>query len=126
MRLVLPGLALKFMECMTLSAISVAISTRLSMLPNLLISFTIYALGHVLRCWFASSIEGVSRVVVELWPRFFAAVLPVLDNYSIDAAITAGIEVPWSYLGVTLVYTLLYCAFALLGSLLLFEDRDLS
>lgn len=126
MRLVLPGLALKFMECMTLAAISVAISTRLSILPNLLISFTIYALGHVLPLLVASSIEGVSRVVVEFMARFFAAVLPVLDNYSIDAAITAGIEVPWSYLGVTLVYTLMYCAFALLGSLLLFEDRDLS
>ncbi len=126
MRLVLPGLGLKFMECMTLAAISVAISTRLTMLPNLLISITIYALGHVLPLLVASSIEGVSRVIVEFTARFFAAVLPVLDNYSIDAAITSGIEVPWSYLGVTLIYTLLYCAFALLGSLLLFEDRDLS
>ena len=126
MRLVLPGMALKFMECMTLAAITVAISTRLSMLPNLLISFTIYALGHVLPLLVASSIEGIARVVVEFMARFFAAVLPVLDNYSIDAAITAGIEVPWSYLGVTLIYTIIYCAFALLGSLLLFEDRDLS
>jgi ABC-type transport system involved in multi-copper enzyme maturation permease subunit len=126
MRLVLPGMALKFMECMTLAAITVAISTRLSMLPNLLISFTIYALGHVLPLLVASSIEGIARVVVEFMARFFAAVLPVLDNYTIDAAITSGIEVPWSYLGVTLVYTIMYCAFALLGSLLLFEDRDLS
>jgi hypothetical protein len=92
----------------------------------LLISITIYALGHVLPLLVASSIEGVSRVVVEFMARFFAAVLPVLDNYTIDAAINAGIEVPWSYLGVTLIYTLMYCAFALLGSLLLFEDRDLS
>lgn len=126
MRLVLPGMALKFMECMTLAAITVAISTRLSMLPNLLISYTIYALGHVLPLLVASSIEGISRVIVEFMARFFAAVLPILDNFSIDAAITSGIEVPWSYLGVTFVYTLLYCSFALLGSLLLFEDRDLS
>ena len=126
LRLVLPGLALKFMECMTFAAMTVAISTRLSMLPNLLISIAIYQLGHVLPLLVASTIEGVSRVIVEFMARFFAAVLPILDNYSIDAAITSGIEVPWAYLGMTFVYTLMYCAFALLGSLLLFEDRDLS
>ena len=45
---IVPGLALAFMETCVLAAISVAISTRLPMLPNLVICATIYALGHLL------------------------------------------------------------------------------
>ena len=46
---IVPGLALKFMEATMLASISVALSTRLSMLPNLVICVTIYALGHLCR-----------------------------------------------------------------------------
>jgi len=45
-----PGMALSFMETVVLTAISVAISTRLSILPNLVICGAIYALGHLGRC----------------------------------------------------------------------------
>ena len=44
---VVPGLALAFMETMVLASVSVAISTRLSMLPNLVICVSIYVLGHL-------------------------------------------------------------------------------
>ncbi len=43
-----PGLALSFMETMVLTAISVAISTRLPMLANLIICAAIYVLGHLM------------------------------------------------------------------------------
>jgi len=128
-RLIVPGLALTLMEIMTLTSISVAISTRLPMLVNLLISGTIYVLGHLLPLLVLSSrISSDYNLdkLVEFSARFFATVLPVLENYNIHAAITGGSEVPWSYLGVTLLYTICYCAFALVVSLLLFEDRDLS
>ncbi len=42
---VVPGLALGFMEAAVLASISVAISTRLSMIPNLVICISIYVLG---------------------------------------------------------------------------------
>ncbi len=42
-----PGLVLAFMETMVLAALSVAISTRLPWLANLVICFAIYALGHL-------------------------------------------------------------------------------
>ena len=44
---VAPGLALAFLETVVLAAISVAISTRLPMLANFIISFSIYVLGHL-------------------------------------------------------------------------------
>ena len=44
---VVPGLVLAFMEVIVLTSISVAISTRLPMLANLIICASIYVLGHM-------------------------------------------------------------------------------
>ncbi|MDX1962819.1 MAG: ABC transporter permease [Pirellulales bacterium] len=128
-RTILPGLALTLMQIMCLTSISVAISTRLSMLVNMIITLTIYVLGNLLPQLVQSSRIGTDYnldKLVEFSARFFATIFPTLETYNIHAAITAGQEVPLQYLGLTLVYTLLYCGMALLVSLLLFEDRDLS
>ncbi len=42
-----PGLGLAFLEAVMMTSISVAISTRLPMLPNLAICASIYVLGHL-------------------------------------------------------------------------------
>ena len=47
MQKIVPGLGLAFMEAVVMASISVAISTRLAMLPNLVICGSIYALGHL-------------------------------------------------------------------------------
>ena len=44
----IPGLVLAFFEAVVLAAISIAISTRLGMLPNLIIISSIYILGHLM------------------------------------------------------------------------------
>src|SRR5262245_25781859 len=44
---VMPGLALGFMEVTVLAAVSVAISTRLPMLVNLVVCISIFFLGHL-------------------------------------------------------------------------------
>ncbi len=93
------------------------------MLANLLIMFAIYMIGHVLPLLVQSSRLNDPYRILEFSARFFAAIFPVLENYKIDAAIVEGKEVPWEYLGTAMGYTGVYCAFALLLSLLLFETR---
>ena len=44
---IVPGLVLAFFESVVMAAISVAVSTRLPMLPNLIICGSIYVLGHL-------------------------------------------------------------------------------
>jgi ABC-type transport system involved in multi-copper enzyme maturation permease subunit len=121
---VAPGLALSFMETVVLAAISVAISTRLAMMANLLICFSIYFLGNLVPL-LANSAVGKNEYV-----RFIAdiqaAIFPVLDNFNISAGIATGQHVPVSYLGWAALYCVLYSLVALLVALLLFEDRDLA
>ena len=52
--------------------------------------------------------------------------LPVLDHFSIETAISTGQLVPLTYLRWATVYALLYSTVAMLVGLLMFEDRDLA
>jgi ABC-type transport system involved in multi-copper enzyme maturation permease subunit len=124
MMAVVPGLVLSFMETVVLTAISVAISTRLPMLPNLLIVGSIYVLGH-LGPLIAQSSVGQNEFVA-FFGQLIALVLPVLDHFNIQAAVAGGVPVPIDYLAWALLYCVMYSAVAMLLALILFEDRDLA
>jgi ABC-type transport system involved in multi-copper enzyme maturation permease subunit len=120
----LPGLVLAFLETVVLASISVAISTRLPMLANLIVCASIYVLGHLVPMLVNSSVGKFE--IVRFVGQFIATVLPVLDHFNIQAAVAAGASVPMSYLGMALVYCALYSTIAMLLGLAMFEDRDLA
>lgn len=121
---VIPGLALAFMETLVLAALSVAISTRLPWLANLVICFTVYALGHLTPLIVQSSYGQL--VPVQFIGQLIATVFPNLDHFNIQAAVAAGVPVPPLYLVWALVYCLIYSIIAMLLALVMFEDRDLA
>ncbi|MEO0529128.1 MAG: ABC transporter permease, partial [Planctomycetota bacterium] len=119
-----PGLVLAFLETGVLAAISVAISTRLPMLPNLLICGSVYVLGHLTPLIVQSSVG--QNEFVKFFGRTLSVILPMLDHLNIQAAIAGGQSVPFVYLAWAALYALVYIAVAMLLALLLFEDRDLA
>ncbi len=123
---IVPGLLLAFMETVVMASISVAIATRLPMLANLMICFTIYVVGHLLPLLVLSNKVSDPYGIIQFVGRFFALVLPVLDHFNIYAAIAGGAYVPWTYLWAALAYCVLYSTVALLFALVLFEDRDVA
>lgn len=121
---IVPGLVLAFFEAVVMAAISVAISTRLHMLPNLVICGSIYVLGHLAPLIVKSSVGDI--VFVRFMGRLISVILPVLDHYEIEGAIAGSSSVPTEYLLMAGLYSLLYCGAAMLLALLFFEDRDLA
>ncbi len=121
---ILPGLVLAFLETVVLAAISVALSTRLPMVANLIVCSAIYVLGHLVPLLVASSVGKFE--IVRFVGMFLATILPVLDHFNIQAAVAAGVDVPMQYLGLALLYCVLYSAIAMLAALAMFEDRDLA
>ena len=121
---IVPGLVLAFLETIVLAAISVAVSTRLPMLANLIVCASIYVLGHLVPMLVNSSVGKFE--IVRFAGQFIATVLPVLDNFNIQAAVAAGAVVPLSYLGMAALYCALYTTIAILLGLAMFEDRDLA
>ena len=121
---VVPGLVLSLLEAILLAAVSLAVSTRLGIVPNLIICFTVYALGHLVPLIVQSSVGKIA--IVRFVGQLFATILPVLEHFTIEAAVVGGVPVPWSYLGWAALYAGLYSAVALLVALVLFQDRDLA
>jgi ABC-type transport system involved in multi-copper enzyme maturation permease subunit len=121
---VVPGLVLSLLETILLAAVSLAVSTRLGMIPNLIICFTIYALGHLVPLIVQSSVGKFA--IVRFVGQLFATLLPVLEHFTIEAAVVGGVPVPWVYLGWAALYAALYSAVALLVALVLFQNRDLA
>ena len=128
---VLPGLALGFLEVTVLTAISVAISTRLPMLVNLVVCIAIFFLGHLspvlVEVTQQGLVKGQVNELVGFMARLFAWVLPSLEFFNAGPAISTGAVIPWvGYVIPALGYCMLYSGAALLFAFLLFEDRDLA
>jgi len=124
MKQIAPGLALAMMETIVLTSISVAISTRLPMMANMVICAAIYVLGHLVPI-LADSAVGKNEYV-QFVADLQSAIFPVLDHFNISAGISAGVPVPWTYIAVDGLYCVLFSTAAMLVALLLFEDRDLA
>jgi hypothetical protein len=121
---VVPGLVLSLLETILMAAVSLAVSTRLGMVPNLIVCFSVYALGHLVPLIVQSSV--CKFAIVRFFGKLIATLLPVLDHFTIEAAVIGGAAVPWVYLGWAALYAALYSTLALLVALILFQDRDLA
>jgi ABC-type transport system involved in multi-copper enzyme maturation permease subunit len=121
---IIPGLLLSFMEVSVLAAVSVAISTRLPMVVNLVTCLAIFVVGHLTPALVESSTGGLEPVLFVA--RLIATVLPALDVFNVAASVATGSIVPANYLGYALIYAMCYCTMGVLLAFILFEDRDLA
>jgi len=94
------------------------------MLSTLVICFLIYGLGHLVPRIVQSDIGQFE--IVQFMSQLLATILPVLEHYDVEAAITSETPIPWSYVGWAALYGTIYCLFAMLGAFAAFEDRDLA
>lgn len=121
---ILPGVGLVFLEITIMSAISVAISTRLPMVVNMVTCLAIFVVGHLTPSLVGANLGKLEPVMFIA--RMIAIVLPAVENFNIESAIVTGSIVPPAYLGWTALYTAAYTAMAIVLAFMLFEDRDLA
>jgi ABC-type transport system involved in multi-copper enzyme maturation permease subunit len=144
----IPSLVLVWFQISVLAAISVAISTRLSLVVNLPTVILIYFAGNLTR--FLFPIFGVGSDSLwarrSLFTKFIAYTisvsLPFLETFDLRAktiyshVALAGTQfasdinaVPiseiWQYVGVAAMYAIAYIVFALSVGMLLFQNREL-
>lgn len=121
---VVPGLILIFCEVSVLTALSVAISTRVPMVVNMVTCFTIFVVGNLTSLLVERNVRGLE--MVQFVARLIATALPNLEHFNTQAAIATGRIVPPSYLGYAALYCGAFSAAAILLAFILFEDRDLA
>jgi len=121
---ILPGLLLIFMEICVLASVSVAISTRLPMVVNIVSCFAVFVIGHLTPTLVRQNLQGLE--FVAFMARLISTLLPSLDLFNMQAAVATGIVVPPDYIHLSVLYCAAYCTAAILMAFILFEDRDLA
>jgi len=119
----IPGLILSFFEICVLTAVSVAISTRVPMVVNMVTCFAIFVVGHVTSVMVERGVLHLE--VVQFTARLIATALPNLELFKTEAAST-GSFVPPPYLGYAALYCAAFSIAAIFLAFILFEDRDLA
>ena len=110
-----------------MTAVSVAISTRVPMLVNLVVCISIFFLGHLTPVLVAITGSGQTNELVAFMSQLFEFLLPSLEYFNAGPSISTGSVIPWAgYVLPALGYCMLYSGAALLFAFLLFEDRDLA
>jgi ABC-type transport system involved in multi-copper enzyme maturation permease subunit len=123
----IPGLAIGFGQVMTLTAVSVALATRVPMAVNITMCLVVYLLGHL-----APIMTEVSQrlALVHFFAQLFELLLPGLPYFDVSNAIVRDVPLdPRAYSEYTFhvaMYAGIYTAIALLAGLILFEDRDVA
>jgi len=124
MRVMMPGVVMIFCQVLILTAVAVALATRLPMLVNLVVCLTMFILGrlaHVLK----ESSQG--NPLVEFVAGVLQTVLPGFNYYDVGGPLASDVYVPWvEYVFPATMHAFIYATIALLFGLILFEDRDLA
>ncbi|MFN0195871.1 MAG: ABC transporter permease [Planctomycetaceae bacterium] len=121
---IIPGVLLILFEVAILSSVSVAISTRLPMVVNIVTCFSVFVVGHLTPVLVSEGV--VKNEVVSFMARLISTALPNLDSFNMQTAVATGTMVPAVYLGYSLLYCIVYSLMAMLLAFILFEDRDLA
>lgn len=146
----IPSLVLMWLQISVLAAISVAISTRFSLVVNLPVVIMFYIAGNLTRFMFPIHFgDGAkagaladSSVITKAFAYVIGNVIPFLGTFDLrQKAIYSRIAVPgtlfaqdpnaiplhdlWTYTGVALLYAIAYATFALAAGMLLFQGREL-
>lgn len=121
---VLPAIVLCLMEIMVMSAISVALSTRVPMVVNLVTCLAIFIVGHLSEALVVGNLGKLE--LVGFMARLIATFLPAVGVYNVEPKLMTDGAIPSIYLGVAAAYSVAYILASIFAAFLMFEDRDLA
>lgn len=120
---VAPQIVLSSCQVMILTAVAVALATRLPMVVNLVVCLTVFFMGRLTSLLLAQKENELVYFVAQV----FAVLLPGLNYYDIGPAMVSEIEVPWvEYVAPAVLHGVMYSTIMMLLGLILFEDRDVA
>ena len=132
-----PSLLLVWLQVSVLAAVSVAVSTRFSLVVNLPVVILLYVAGNLTR--FAGDAVAGQSVVLKAVSGVLSTVLPYLEVFDLrkyavysqlgleDGSAAGGIPGTfiWTNVGLSFLYAAFYATFALTIGLIVFRNREL-
>ena len=128
------GLLLSFGQVMVLLAICTALATRMQFVINLVICMFVFFIGHLapvlVQVTQQISQQSDALKLVNFIAQLINAVFPGLEYFDMGPSIIRDTPLEVGsfavYVATVFGYALIYSAIAMIGGLILFEDRDLA
>jgi len=114
------GLIFIFFSVWMMSAISVALATRLDMIPNLICSFIIFILG-LMSNYFLAEKTNESFIYSTLY-----SIIPNWQCFWLADAISNNLTIPFSLLLNNFIYMFLYVILACTWAIVLFQNKEIA
>jgi len=118
------GTLLTYLQLAVLTAISVAISTHLPMVVNIVGCFFLFVLGHMSPWLYAFFTER--GFLAKAIAKVFYAIIPNLENFNVASTLARGESVGGDYILFCILYGIGYAVAALIVAVLLLERRELA
>jgi hypothetical protein len=122
---VIPALILIFYSVCIMGVITVALSTRFDMVPNLTLSAAIFFLGLLSGYFLNLGIEQ-NNVFISGMAKVLYGILPNWQFFWLADALAANKVIPMSYIGWATAYALFYIMLCSLWALALFQNREMA
>jgi ABC-type Na+ efflux pump permease subunit len=141
-----PSFLLVWLQVSVLAAISVALSTRFSLVVNLPTVIILYIAGNLMRFLFPlgapgtplAGATGLTKGLVYIGSLF----LPYLETFDLRSQtiykpialvgtqfasdpLAVGLSTIWGYVGIAMLYGICYAGFALVVGMWMFQSREL-
>ena len=113
-----PALLLLFFAVFVMTSMTVALSSRLDMVPNLAICMILFLLGLVSNYFLAKGGGVLFGTLYALFPNW--------QSFWMADAVASGQKIPLEYILYTALYTFLYGAFWALWAVYLFSGREIA
>lgn len=117
------AILLIYVELMVVTAVALMFSTFTTSTLSAIFTISIYIIGHLLGDLKAFAARLGNPVVVFLMDSLYY-VLPNLENFNIKGEVVHNIALDPSFIGMSVLYGLLYITMILFSSVIIFQRRD--
>ena len=117
----IPATVLLLFAVLILTALALACSTRMELLPTLTVCSSVLFLGLMSDWLFLERSQDGT-----LWASFFYTIIPNWQNFWLADILSTKELIPVKYLGQAFGYLIGYVGATLMVALWLFEDRELN
>jgi len=119
----LKTLILIYMELLMISSITLMVATFASDAFNLVFSFFLYIVGHLMS-YGRQMMERTANVIVKGLSDMLYTLVPNYENFNIKDKVVVGVKVSWLYVVQTVGYGFIYLAIALFLAVYFFQKRE--
>jgi len=112
-----------YVSLVLMGSITLAVATFATDAFNLIFSFFLYIVGHLIT-YGKNLLDRVENIVIKGLGEMLYTIIPNYENFNIKDKVVVGVDVSWRYIGQTTLYGIIYITIVVLIGIYFFNKRE--